>query len=66
MELIDRLSSCGLKTVEATSFVSSKWIPQLADNNEVLNSIKKYDGTDYPVLVPNLTGLANAVCFTSL
>ncbi|KAI6184709.1 3-hydroxymethyl-3-methylglutaryl-CoA lyase, cytoplasmic [Aphelenchoides bicaudatus] len=61
VELIDRLSACGLQTVEATSFVSPKWIPQLADNNDVLNSIKHREGVSFPVLVPNLAGLNNAL-----
>ncbi|KAI6178960.1 3-hydroxymethyl-3-methylglutaryl-CoA lyase, cytoplasmic [Aphelenchoides besseyi] len=61
VELIDRLSACGLKTIEATSFVSPKWIPQMADNNDVLNAIQKYTDTYYPVLVPNMAGLQNAL-----
>ncbi|KAI6227677.1 3-hydroxymethyl-3-methylglutaryl-CoA lyase, cytoplasmic [Aphelenchoides fujianensis] len=61
VELIDRLSACGLQTVEATSFVSPKWVPQMADNNDVLNAITKREGTHYPVLVPNQAGLQNAL-----
>jgi len=61
VELIDRLSACGFETIEATSFVSKKWVPQMADNNSVLNAIKQYDGTRYPVLVPNLAGLNHAL-----
>ena len=63
MQLINRLSEAGLKTVEATSFVSPKWVPQMADHNEVISSIKQYPGVSYPVLVPNLAGLKNAVSF---
>ncbi|RAN81045.1 hydroxymethylglutaryl-CoA lyase [Bacillus sp. SRB_336] len=58
--LIDRLSSTGLKTIEATSFVSPKWVPQLADAAEVFRAIRKVPGVSYPVLVPNLQGYARA------
>jgi hydroxymethylglutaryl-CoA lyase len=56
IELIDQLASCGLSTIEATSFVSPKWIPQLADAAEVYQGIDKRDGVRYPVLVPNMKG----------
>jgi hydroxymethylglutaryl-CoA lyase len=58
--LIDRLSSTGLQTIEATSFVSPKWVPQLADAAEVFAGIRKVPGVSYPVLVPNLQGYARA------
>jgi hydroxymethylglutaryl-CoA lyase len=58
--LIDRLSSTGLQTIEATSFVSPKWVPQLADAAEVFRGIRKVPGVSYPVLVPNLQGYARA------
>jgi hydroxymethylglutaryl-CoA lyase len=58
--LIDRLSSTGLTTVEATSFVSPKWVPQLADAAEVFRGIRKVPGVSYPVLVPNEQGYASA------
>jgi len=58
--LIDRLSSTGLKTIEATSFVSPKWVPQLADAAEVFAGIRKVPGVSYPVLVPNLQGYQRA------
>ena len=58
--LIDRLSATGLKTIEATSFVSPKWVPQLADAAEVLAGIRKVTGVSYPVLVPNEQGYARA------
>jgi hydroxymethylglutaryl-CoA lyase len=54
--LIDRLSSTGLKTIEATSFVSARWVPQLADADEVFRHIRKVPGVSYPVLVPNEQG----------
>src|SRR5690606_22950452 len=60
IELIDRLSATGLQTVEATSFVSPKWVPQLADAAEVYAGISRRDGVGYPVLVPNLQGYERA------
>ena len=60
IELIDRLSRTGLRSIEATSFVSPKWVPQLADAAEVFAGIDKRDGIAYPVLVPNETGYARA------
>ncbi len=59
--LIDRLSACGFPVVEATSFVSPKWIPQLADAAEVLAGITPCEGVMYPVLVPNEKGLERAL-----
>ena len=60
IELIDRLSETGLKTIEATSFVSPKWVPQLADATDVYTAIRKKSGVRYPVLVPNLQGYERA------
>jgi hydroxymethylglutaryl-CoA lyase len=60
IELIDRLSATGLRSIEATSFVSPKWIPQLADAAEVFGGIARRDGVRYPVLVPNLQGYERA------
>lgn len=60
VELINRLSATGLKTVEATSFVSPKWVPQLADAAEVFTAIERRPGVAYPVLVPNETGYERA------
>nr|WP_303826941.1 hydroxymethylglutaryl-CoA lyase [Asticcacaulis taihuensis] len=54
--LIDQLSASGLKYVEATSFVSSKWVPQMADAAEVMAGITRAPGVTYPVLTPNLKG----------
>jgi hydroxymethylglutaryl-CoA lyase len=59
--LIDRLSAAGHCSVEATSFVSPKWIPQLADAADVYAGIQKHEGVDYPVLVPNLQGYERAL-----
>uniref|UniRef100_A0A7E4VJV9 hydroxymethylglutaryl-CoA lyase n=1 Tax=Panagrellus redivivus TaxID=6233 RepID=A0A7E4VJV9_PANRE len=61
VELINKLSEVGLKTVEATSYVSPKWVPQMGDHDNVITQIKKYPGVAYPVLVPNLAGLKNAL-----
>jgi len=58
--LINRLAACGLRTIEATSFVSPKWIPQLADAAEVYAGIDKKPGVAYPVLVPNEQGYERA------
>ena len=60
IELVDRLSASGLRTVEATSFVSPKWVPQLADAAEVMAGISRRPGVAYPVLVPNEQGYARA------
>jgi hydroxymethylglutaryl-CoA lyase len=58
--LVDRLSATGLSVVEATSFVSPKWVPQLADAAEVFAGITRRPGVRYPVLVPNEQGYARA------
>ncbi|MEJ2514348.1 MAG: hydroxymethylglutaryl-CoA lyase [Gammaproteobacteria bacterium] len=61
VELIRRLADAGLPVVEATSFVSPRWIPQLADAAEVFRALERRPGTAYPVLVPNLKGLERAM-----
>jgi hydroxymethylglutaryl-CoA lyase len=58
--LIDRLTATGLQSIEATSFVSPKWIPQLADAAEVYTGITRKPGVAYPVLVPNEQGYERA------
>ena len=58
--LIDRLSATGLQSIEATSFVSPKWVPQLADAAEVFAGIARKPGVHYPVLVPNEQGYDRA------
>ena len=60
IELINRLSATGLRSIEATSFVSPKWVPQLADAAEVFAAIDKNPRVSYPVLVPNLQGYQRA------
>jgi len=59
--LIDRLSDAGLPAVEAGSFVSPKWVPQMADTAEVMARIHRTPGVAYPVLVPNMKGLEGAL-----
>lgn len=61
VELIDRLSDAGLQSVEAGSFVSPKWVPQMADSAEVMARIRRKPGVTYPVLVPNMKGLEAAM-----
>ena len=60
IELIDRLSATGLQSIEATSFVSPRWVPQLADAAEVYAGIARKPGVRYPVLVPNEQGYERA------
>ena len=60
IELIDRLSATGLQSIEATSFVSPRWVPQLADAAEVFTGITRRPGVHYPVLVPNEKGYEHA------
>lgn len=61
IEFINRLSQTGLSVIEATSFVSAKWIPQLSDNSFVLQDITQKPGIIYPVLVPNMQGFKAAL-----
>ena len=60
IELINRLAATGLRTIEATSFVSPKWVPQMADAAEVMAGIERKPGVSYPVLVPNEQGYQRA------
>jgi hydroxymethylglutaryl-CoA lyase len=60
VELIERLAAAGLPAVEATAFVSPKWVPQMADHTEVLERVRRKPGVDYPVLAPNLKGFEAA------
>ncbi len=61
VELIARLGRAGLKCIEATAFVSPKWVPQMADSAEVMAAIERLPGVAYPVLVPNMKGLEAAI-----
>ena len=60
-EFIARLADAGLRVIEATSFVHPKWVPQLADAEELLDMLTLVDGVRYPVLVPNERGLDRAL-----
>jgi hydroxymethylglutaryl-CoA lyase len=59
--LIDRLTDAGLPAIEATSFVSPKWVPQMADNAQVMAAIRRKPGVRYPVLTPNIKGFEAAL-----
>jgi hydroxymethylglutaryl-CoA lyase len=65
LELIDRLGACGLGAIEATAFVSPKWVPQMADSAEVMHGLMhdnaRRPGVSYPVLVPNMKGFEAAL-----
>lgn len=61
IELIDRLSATGLTHIEATSFVSPRWVPQMGDAATVMAGIKRAPGVAYPVLVPNEKGMEGAL-----
>jgi len=56
IELVHRLQAAGLKEIEVTSYVSPKWVPQMADNHEVMRGIQRRQGVRYSVLTPNLKG----------
>ena len=60
IELINRLTECAIPVIEAGSFVSPKWVPQMADTESVLAGLKPRKGTRYPVLVPNMKGFERA------
>jgi hydroxymethylglutaryl-CoA lyase len=60
-EFLDRLAGAGLRVLEATSFVSPRWVPQLADATELLATLARREGVRYPVLVPNERGLDRAL-----
>ncbi len=61
VELVHRLQAAGLREIEVTSYVSPKWVPQMADNAAVMRGIKRQAGVRYSVLVPNLQGLEAAL-----
>jgi len=60
-EFLHRLAAAGLRVLEATSFVHPKWVPQLADAGDLLRTLVRAEGVDYPVLVPNERGLDRAL-----
>ena len=59
--LVHRLQDAGLKEIEVTSFVSPKWVPQMADNAEVMHGIRRKPGVRYSVLTPNMKGFEAAI-----
>jgi hydroxymethylglutaryl-CoA lyase len=61
IELVHRLQAAGLKEIEVTSFVSPKWVPQMADNAQVMAGIQRQPGVRYSVLTPNMKGFEAAV-----
>jgi len=61
IELVHRLQAAGLKEIEVTSYVSPKWVPQMADNHEVMEGITRLPGVRYSVLTPNLKGFEAAL-----
>ena len=61
IELVHRLQAAGCREIEVTSFVSPKWVPQMADNAEVMAGIQRHNGVRYSVLTPNLQGLHAAL-----
>jgi hydroxymethylglutaryl-CoA lyase len=61
IELVHRLQAAGLREIEVTSYVSPKWVPQMADNHEVMAGITRQDGVRYSVLTPNLKGFEAAL-----
>jgi hydroxymethylglutaryl-CoA lyase len=61
LDLIERLAVAGLRDIEVTSFVSPKWVPQMADQADVMRGLRRRPGVNYPVLTPNLKGFEAAV-----
>ena len=60
IRLVDQLSACGFSKIEVTSFVSPKWVPQMADAAEVMAGITRAEGVSYAVLTPNMRGFEGA------
>ncbi|HUL63709.1 MAG TPA: hydroxymethylglutaryl-CoA lyase [Burkholderiaceae bacterium] len=61
LELIERLAQAGLRAIEATAFVSPRWVPQMSDHTEILQRLHRHPGVSYPVLAPNMKGYEAAV-----
>jgi hydroxymethylglutaryl-CoA lyase len=61
LALIERLAAAGLREIEATSFVSPKWVPQMSDHAELMRTLQRHAGVSYPVLTPNLQGFEAAL-----
>ncbi|MFT5504253.1 MAG: hydroxymethylglutaryl-CoA lyase [Gammaproteobacteria bacterium] len=61
VKLVEMLVDAGLTSIEAGAFVSPKWVPQMASSGDVFKALKKKDGISYPMLVPNMRGLEQAI-----
>ena len=61
VDLINQLSECGIKTLEVGSFVSPKWVPQMADTGQVLNAVRRRQDVAFVALVPNMIGMNTAI-----
>jgi len=61
LQFIKLLANAGLSVIEATSFVSAKWVPQMADAKELMQQLNQQKGIRYPVLTPNMKGFENAI-----
>lgn len=61
IQLVDALAECGVQKIEVSSFVSPKWVPQMADAADVFSGIRRYPGVTYAALTPNLTGFERAL-----
>ncbi len=61
LELIERLADAGIPVIQATAFVSPKWVPQMADHTQIMNGIRRKPGVRYQALVPNRKGLDAAL-----
>jgi len=66
IELVHRLQAAGLREIEVTSYVSPKWVPQMADNAEVMAGVKRQSGVRYSVLIPNLKGFEAAIASAAI
>ena len=61
IELVHRLQAAGLREIEVTSYVSPKWVPQMADNAQIMAGIQRQPGVRYSVLTPNMKGFEGAL-----
>ena len=66
IELVHRLQAAGLREIEVTSYVSPKWVPQMADNAEVMAGVQRRAGVRYSVLTPNLKGFEAAIASAAI
>ncbi|HEY9063904.1 MAG TPA: hydroxymethylglutaryl-CoA lyase [Burkholderiaceae bacterium] len=66
IELVHRLQDSGLREIEVTSYVSPKWVPQMADNAEVMTGVQRRPGVRYSVLTPNLKGFEAAIASAAI